>query len=116
MSSWSEKVDKKRETCRNAIPATWKVPEEILALLKTPVQDNRNSVIEVDLIRKSGVLSHVELGVTDNYGIERLLSELASGALTAVDVIVAYSKRAAVAHQLVQSSLSPAWRNTISDL
>ncbi|GAB1196670.1 hypothetical protein APSETT444_005945 [Aspergillus pseudonomiae] len=100
-SSWSKKIQKKREARDNAIPATWRVPTEVLAALKPPIESHKNNIIELDLVRKSGVLSNHELDITEKYNVEQLLSALASGALTAVEVTIAYSKRAAVAQQLV---------------
>ena len=100
-SSWSKKIQKKREARDNAIPATWRVPTEVLAALKPPIESHENNIIELDLVRKSGVLSNHELDITEKYNVEQLLSALASGALTAVEVTIAYSKRAAVAQQLV---------------
>ncbi|KAE8155341.1 amidase signature domain-containing protein [Aspergillus avenaceus] len=99
--SWPEKIQRKRQECREAIPSTWKIPTEILAVLKTPIESHENNIIELDLIRKSRVLSCHELDITEKNNVEQLLDALASGALTAVEVTVAYSKRAAVAQQLV---------------
>lgn len=102
MSSWKDKVANKRLTCRNAIPMAWKVPQEILANLKTPLETSKNNIIELQLIRRSGVLTEDELNITESYDVEQLLDALASGRLTSVDVVTAYSKRAAVSQQLVR--------------
>ena len=79
--SWKEKVDKKRQARENAIPEAWKVPTGILGVLKTPLETNNNNVIELQLIRKSGVLSDTEFEITESHGTKRLVSLLASGEL-----------------------------------
>ncbi|KAK6827092.1 hypothetical protein RU639_004613 [Aspergillus parasiticus] len=96
-SSWSEKIQKKREARHEAIPTTWRIPAEVLAVLKTPIEGHQNNIIELDLVRKSGVLNSHELDIIEKFTVEQLLCALVSGALTAVEVTVAYSKRAAVA-------------------
>lgn len=57
--------------------------------------------MEQDLVRRSGILSSHEIQITEAYDVAGLLKGLASGTLTAVDVTAAFSKRAAIAHQLV---------------
>ncbi|KAB8208917.1 amidase [Aspergillus parasiticus] len=100
-SSWSEKIQKKREARHEAIPTTWRIPAEVLAVLKTPIEGHQNNIIELDLVRKSGDLNSHELDIIEKFTVEQLLCALVSGALTAVEVTVAYSKRAAVAQQLL---------------
>jgi amidase len=46
-------------------------------------------------------LTEQELRITEHYTIAELLSALADGTLTSAEVTLAYSKRAAVAQQLV---------------
>ncbi|PYH94668.1 amidase [Aspergillus ellipticus CBS 707.79] len=101
MSSWTEKIENKRRARENAIPEAWRVPAHVLDALKKPVEDHNNNVIELELIRKSGILSDTELKITEDLEFEELLSALALGKLTSVDVVTAFSKRAAVAQQLV---------------
>lgn len=101
MSSWEQKITDKRQARRDTIPKEWRIYPDLLLTLKTPIESHKNNIIGQDLIRKSGVLSSHELHITENFSVEGLLGALASGTLTAVEVTLAYSKRAAVAQQLV---------------
>lgn len=52
-------------------------------------------------MRKLGILTAKELQITEQYTVSQLLEALKSGQLTALEVTVAYCKRAAIAQQLV---------------
>jgi amidase len=95
------KVALKQEECLQKIPAEWKIPESLLSSLQLPLADNKNDLIQGDAVRKSGVLTERELQITEQYTVSGLLSALAEGSLTSLEVTLAFSKRAAVAQQLV---------------
>jgi amidase len=99
-SSWQTKVAQKQQQCRDAIPSDWRISPDVWQLLKTPLDKNPNRLIELDIMRKTGILSDHEHSITEDYTVPQLLAELASGALTSVEVTTAFSKRAAVAQQL----------------
>ncbi|ETS79679.1 hypothetical protein PFICI_09532 [Pestalotiopsis fici W106-1] len=84
-----------------AIPEEWRLSPECLSLLQQPVEKCRNNLFEPDFIQSSGILSPKEREITENYEVSRLLGALAGGTLSAVEVTVAFSKRAAIAQQLI---------------
>lgn len=53
----------------------------------------------IDALKQSGLLSQQEIKITEQNGTE-LLEKIQSGALTAVAVVEAFCKRAAIAHQV----------------
>lgn len=89
---WQEIAADKKTEQLGRIPQEWLVPESKLHQIDTP--DLR------PLAELSGILSTQELKITGkDYDATALLAEIASGALTAVEVITAFCKRAAVAQQ-----------------
>ena len=98
---WQERAAKKRQACANKIPKEWKLSEQFLAGLKSPLSENKNDLIRAQAICKSGVLTDRELKITEDYTVTSLISALADGSLTSAEVTLAYSKRAALAQQLV---------------
>ena len=71
----------------------------LLDSLQTPLQSHANNVM--DMPRKCGLLSEQELQITEDYEVTALIAALASGKLTSLAVTTAFSKRAAIAQQLV---------------
>ncbi|EXJ73734.1 uncharacterized protein A1O5_03496 [Cladophialophora psammophila CBS 110553] len=97
---WQTKVAQKRQQCREAIPAEWQLPSDISKMLVHPLDKNPNRLFDMDIVKKSGILSERELSITENYRVSELLANLASGEFTSVEVTTAFSKRAAIAQQL----------------
>jgi amidase len=64
-------------------------------------ENEPTDLIALDAIQKSGLLSQAEVEITENYTASRLLEKIASGSVSAVAVTHAFSKRAAIAQQLV---------------
>jgi len=87
-TTWEERAADKRNRINASIPAEWKIQN-----LPTD-----NSVL--DFPQKSGLLSDQELAITQSSASD-LVKKLAQGELKAVDVTIAFCKRAALAHQLV---------------
>jgi amidase len=100
LADWQTKVAHKQQQCRDAIPREWQVPPEVLKLLDLPLDKKPNRLIDLDVVRKTGILSDRELAITEKYTVRELLAELASGHVTSVEVTTAFSKRAAIAQQL----------------
>jgi amidase len=98
---WQERAAKKRQECANKIPQEWKLSERFLAGFKAPLSETKNDLIRAKAIRKSGILTGKELKITEDYTVTSLISALADGSLTSLEVTLAYSKRAALAQQLV---------------
>lgn len=89
-SPWEKIHDAKKAEQDARIPAEWKLQE----LPSDTVRDLR------PYAKKSGILSEKELGITEEDATS-LMDKLADGIYSAVEVVTAYCKRAAVAHQLV---------------
>ncbi|RMJ17725.1 hypothetical protein CDV36_002602 [Fusarium kuroshium] len=88
--NWAQKVEEKRNSCSEAIPPDWKIPETVLSLLSWPLEANINNLINLDIVRLCQVLTEKELDITENHGTEELLKQLASGKLSSVEVTTAF--------------------------
>lgn len=86
--SWEERAADKRKRIDDSIPKEWRIQN-------LPQGDS-----VLDFPQKSGLLSSQELAITQSSASD-LVKRLAAGELKAVDVTVAFCKRAALAHQLV---------------
>ena len=89
---WKELVAEKKGRQAATIPKEW-------ILTNLPPKD-KLSVI--DFPEKSGLLTARDIEIT-NTEVDELLSKLAKGIWSAVDVTTAFSKRAVIAHQLVRN-------------
>lgn len=95
-SNWQDLVAAKRRECEQKIPHDWILsPDQLAFVQATP------RVLEIDLPRRSGLLSEVELDLTENYTASQLLVKLTSGQVSSLDVTAAFCKRAAIAQQVV---------------
>ncbi|KAL2829657.1 fatty-acid amide hydrolase [Aspergillus cavernicola] len=92
---WKILVAERRKHLDALIPAEWKLSEEFKASLPP---DGR--LLQADPVRGSGILSNVELDITENYSAAQLLQRLAWGDVSSLDVTTAFCKRAAIAEQL----------------
>lgn len=101
-SSWESRAAEKRTKAAEGIPDAWRLPSHILDELKLPLESSKNDLISLDIPRKSGILSEIELEITESYTTGELIKKLAIGSFTAVQVLTAFSKRAAIAQQLVR--------------
>ena len=100
VSGWQSKVSAKQQQCKDAIPKDWMLSPEMLELVTFPLDKNPNKLIDLEVVKKSGILTDQELSITEDYSVSQLLAKLASGELTSVAVTTAFSKRAAIAQQL----------------
>lgn len=98
---WQEKAAIKQRSCLEKIPKEWILSSAVTSTLHTPLAEHANHVIEMNIPQKSGILSKKELDITENYTVERLLQALKDRTLSALEVTIAFSKRAAIAQQLV---------------
>lgn len=89
--TWMDIVADKVARLDKTIPAEWR-------LAAPPTEDN---VFEHP--GKANILTEQELNITDSLAVD-LVAKLATGKLSAVEVTTAFSKRAAIAHQLVRST------------
>ncbi|KAI0825163.1 general amidase [Trametes gibbosa] len=90
VARWQEQVADKRKRLQASIPAKWII---------TPVPKDQTNVLDVPTT--CGLLTDRELEITNTPDVSLLLQKLASAEWSAVEVTTAFSKRAIVAHQLV---------------
>ncbi|KAJ5492991.1 Acetamidase [Penicillium diatomitis] len=90
--SWQELAADKQKRINDSIPQEWRITE-------LPSSDS-----VFDFPAKSGILSNRELEITAATASD-LVQQLAQGKLKAVEVTVAFCKRAALAHQLLNCCL-----------
>jgi amidase len=102
-ADWQSKVAEKRASCQKAIPEAWTLPHSLLESLPLPsyLSKTKVNLVSLDIPRRSGILTERELEITGSYNVPCLLEDIASGKLTAYEVTLAFSKRAAIAQQLV---------------
>ncbi|RHZ70341.1 hypothetical protein CDV55_108460 [Aspergillus turcosus] len=92
VTMWEERAADKRNRIDDSIPPEWKIQN-------LPTDDS-----VLDFPKRSGLLSDHELTITQSTASD-LVKKLAQGELKAVDVTIAFCKRAALAHQLVNCCL-----------
>lgn len=100
---WGRRVAAKQQACREAIPNAWRLDQSLLDTLRKPLDKSKNNMIQLNIIERSGILSERDLEITERYNVAELLQCLSSGQITALEATVAFSKRAALAQQLVWS-------------
>lgn len=104
-TGWKTKVLEKRAEFFSKIPQQWRLAEKLLSSSQKPLEASKNDLIGLNIARHSKVLSERESAITENYQVSQLLDSLAAREFTALEVTVAFSKRAAIAHQLVDNIL-----------
>ncbi|CAI7563983.1 unnamed protein product [Penicillium pancosmium] len=90
--NWQELVARKQSECKQKIPSEWTLSTDLLAV--------PSRLLEHNLPRRSGLLSELELDLTENYTATQLLAKLASGEASSLAVTTAFCKRAAIAQQV----------------
>ncbi|KAI3536222.1 acetamidase [Colletotrichum abscissum] len=88
---WKLRVAQKRAEQYAKIPVGWRIDQTV-----PPPKDTDT------FLRSSGVLSAEELACTEVEDIQVLLEQIATRKLSAVQVLKAFAKRAAIAQQLVK--------------
>lgn len=88
--AWKDKAAAKRKAQFDSIPPQWRLP----VLDQLPVNT-------LEFLRTSGFLDQEELAITETTDAKLLLAQIASRQYSAVRVIQAFSKRAALAQQLI---------------
>lgn len=104
--SWQVRTAEKRSQRDRLIPPAWQLPSALVRGLAHPLEASKNNLIELDIPRRSGILTDKELRITESYDVPGLLKSLASGELSSLEVVVAFCKRAAIAQQLACSNLA----------
>lgn len=92
---WSALIAAKRSSNLEKIPPTWKLSSAVLKTI------HENATINVTEVPKAcGILTDFELELTEKYDASELTRMLREGTVKAEDVVTAFCKRAAIAHQL----------------
>lgn len=102
---WQETVNSARQRRREKIPQEWQLPSSITQTLAFPLDNCRNDLSAMSIPQNSGILSTREIMITEKLTVKELLAKLSSGKLSSLEVTIAFSKRAALAQQLVRTSL-----------
>lgn len=89
--TWEDEVKIANDRRASELPEKWRIPDD-----KLP-QSETESVI--DFPTKSGYLTDKEIEITE-HNVPTLLTKIANGEYTSVQVATAYCHRAAIAHQL----------------
>lgn len=94
-ASWAEIGLQKRQARDKLIPDLWKFDAAKFASSK--------NVLDVPVT--CGILTEREISITSNFDAMDMVAKLRAGNFSAEEVAVAFCKRAAIAQQLVSSSL-----------
>ncbi|KXJ90342.1 amidase signature domain-containing protein [Microdochium bolleyi] len=99
---WQELVATHRKLQKSRIPQEWHLSESQLAeLTRADNEESRGvDLITTKAAQQANVLSAKEIEITESYTATELLSQLAAGTLSSVEVTTAFCKRAAIAQQL----------------
>lgn len=100
--SWEVVAAAHRAKQQEAIPAKWTLSAEQLSELKNAGAPTEGRLVELDVARKSGLLSENELNITEKFTATALLEKLAAQELSSEEVVEAFCKRAGLAQQLVR--------------
>ena len=94
VADWKQLALSKRVSTFNEIPKDWLLPVEQATRF---TETNPISVLNVP--RTCGILTQKELDITENHDATDLVALIKKGELSSVDVVTAFCKRAAIAHQ-----------------
>lgn len=87
---WREIAARKKAEQQARIPQAWLLPDS--------TDLNQNNILQVP--HQCGILTEIELQITEDFDATELVDELANGNLTSEAVATAFCKRAAIAQQL----------------
>jgi amidase len=93
--NWESKAKVARHILEKSIKKEWLLPQE-----KLPAKDRLNVL---SVAKESGILSDDELLITDT-DATGLVEKMGAGEWTAEQVLVAFTKRATIGHQIVSSA------------
>lgn len=99
-SSWQDVSRAKIISQLSRIPTEWRISSSLLT------EQGRESCDLTHLAEKSGILSLLELEITEILSVHVLAQRIAARLYTAEQVTVAFCKRAAIAHQMYDSPLT----------
>jgi amidase len=100
--TWDKLVALKQKQIANDIPLEWRLPSTLIEKYRKPGVN----LIASDVLQSTGILSSVELQITETKSATEIARELKTGELSSLAVTTAFAKRAAIAQQLVCSTSS----------
>ena len=100
VKDWKDLVAQKRAEQAKALPQEWRLPSSILDTISATAD-----ISVLDVPAKCGLLTDKELDITENYDAVDLIAKMAAKELSSFDVVQAFCKRAAIAHQVVCADL-----------
>lgn len=89
---WEEIAADKKKRIADSIPPEWRIKSE------------PTDVSVMAYPKESGLMSDEELAITESTAVD-LVAQLTTGKLSSVAVTTAFLKRAALAHQLVSTTI-----------
>lgn len=95
--SWETIGKEYREQIMAKIPSSWLLPPSITSTIS---ETSAQNVLAIPTT--CGVLNEQEIDITEYYDSVTLAEMLKQGKVKSVDVVTAFSKRAAIAQQLVR--------------
>ncbi|GAD99545.1 general amidase [Paecilomyces variotii No. 5] len=109
----------KQDQLNTLIPPEWRLPAHLIPSGMLSAADSVTKTREygrinvVDVPRTCGLLTSKEIEITEKWDAKGLLQEAARGRLSAEEITTAFSKRAAVAHQLTRCLTEPLFASAI---
>lgn len=97
---WESIAKAKQADAYAQIPEAWRLSSDISSKISST-----NPINVLDIPRTCGILSKLEIEITEQFTATELVRHIASRRYTAVEVTKAFSKRAAIAQQLVMEIL-----------
>ncbi|KAN0072643.1 Amidase signature domain containing protein [Elaphomyces granulatus] len=94
-TDWSLLVSEKRSSNLAKIPLEWRLSSGILDTI-----DEKATISVLDVPGRCGILTEVELELTEKYDATDLTRMMIEGKAKSEDVVRGFCKRAAIAHQL----------------
>lgn len=87
---WKTRASVRKQRQTDSIPADWRIT----------VPKDRQNVTQIPY--ECGLLTPLEIEITDTLDVDRILLKLHSGTWSSVQVTTAFYKRALIAHQTVR--------------
>ncbi|KAF2118945.1 amidase signature domain-containing protein [Lophiotrema nucula] len=96
IADWETLASSKRAQNHSKIPKEWLLPSTITDTISETSSQN-----VLDIPTSCGLLTPQEVELTERYDATDLISKMSKGEVKSYDVTLAFCKRAAIAHQLV---------------
>lgn len=97
---WKGAIKAKQQQVADRTPKEWLLSQDFKDSLNSGPAQNTN-LISLDVCRRSGKLTEVELEITEKYSAQQLLQKISAGILSSLEVTTAFCKRAVIAQQLL---------------